>query len=141
MTKNSPSIMTSLITADGAAAADDDDVGALAADAVDAGEDIEGLRARELVTSFGTALARSGRLTREGAGLAVELVKVGAGRSGIEPARGDWRFKDRRGARTSRIGASGRATSLRPGRLSGASNRANSTGRRPSVPASSSRSW
>src|ERR1043165_4009871 len=77
-----------------AATPDVDDVGARAAEAMQAGEDIGGLQTRDLLTSFASAVFRSKRVTREGLGLAAEIAKVGVGRSGIEPARGDWRFKD-----------------------------------------------
>src|SRR3954449_10829268 len=73
---------------------DVDDVGLRAAEAMQGGEDVGGLQTRDLVTSFASAVLRSKRVTREGLGLAAEIAKVGVGRSAIEPARGDWRFKD-----------------------------------------------
>src|SRR5690349_24336816 len=73
---------------------DPDGVGARAAEALQAGEDIGGLQTRDLLTSFASAVWRGKRVTREGAGLAAEIAKVTVGRSGVEPARGDWRFKD-----------------------------------------------
>src|SRR3954452_7651692 len=71
-----------------------DDVAARAAQALDGGEDVGELRPRALLGSLGTAIARSGRVTRESAGLGVELIRVAIGRSSVEPARSDWRFKD-----------------------------------------------
>jgi polyhydroxyalkanoate synthase len=73
---------------------DPDGVGTRAADALQAGEDIGGLQPRDLVTAFGKAVWSGKRVTREGAGLAAEIAKVTVGRSGVEPARGDWRFRD-----------------------------------------------
>src|SRR4051794_37254166 len=74
--------------------ADPDAVGARAADAFEAGEDVGGIEPRDLAGSFVSALANSRRVTRESVGLAAELAKVTVGRSAIEPAKGDWRFKD-----------------------------------------------
>src|SRR3954451_10000990 len=71
-----------------------DDVAARAAQALDGGEDVGELHPRALLGSLGTAIARSGRVTRESAGLGMELTRVAIGRSSVEPARGDWRFKD-----------------------------------------------
>jgi polyhydroxyalkanoate synthase len=71
-----------------------DDVAARAAQALDGGEDVGELRRRVLLGSLGTAIARSGRVTRESAGLGLELARVAIGRSSVEPARSDWRFKD-----------------------------------------------
>ena len=65
-----------------------------AAEALQAGEDIGGLQPRDLVTAFASAVWRARRVPHESAGLAAELAKVSVGRSGVEPARGDWRFKD-----------------------------------------------
>src|SRR3954454_14291160 len=73
---------------------DPDGVGARAAEAMQAGEDIGGLRPRDLVTAFASAVWQGKRVSRESAGLAAELAKVTVGRSCVEPARGDWRFKD-----------------------------------------------
>ena len=73
---------------------DPDGVGARAAEALQAGEDIGGLQPRDLVTAFASAVWRARRVPHESAGLAAELAKVSVGRSGVEPARGDWRFKD-----------------------------------------------
>src|SRR4051794_8210617 len=72
----------------------DDDVAARAAQALDGGEDVGELRPHALLGSLGIAIARSGRVTRQSAGLGVELTRVAIGRSSAEPARGDWRFKD-----------------------------------------------
>jgi polyhydroxyalkanoate synthase len=71
-----------------------DEVGARAAEALEGAEDVGGLEPRDLVLSLGNALRHSGRLGREGAGLAAELAKIAIGRSHVEPARGDGRFKD-----------------------------------------------
>ncbi|HKF90697.1 MAG TPA: alpha/beta fold hydrolase [Acidimicrobiia bacterium] len=73
---------------------DQDSVGARAAAALDGGEDVGEFRPRALLGPLASAIARSGRVTRESAGLGVELAKVAIGRSTVEPARGDWRFKD-----------------------------------------------
>ena len=72
----------------------DPDVGARAADALEAGEDVGGLDLRELVGALGSAVLRSKRVTPEVTGLAADLAKIAVGRSDIEAARGDWRFKD-----------------------------------------------
>src|SRR4051794_17052600 len=73
---------------------DPDGVGARAAAALQAGEDIGGLQTRDLATAFGSAVWRARRVPQESVGFAAELAKVTVGRSGVEPARGDWRFKD-----------------------------------------------
>src|SRR4051794_524006 len=73
---------------------DPDGVGTRAAEALQAGEDIGGLQTRDLITAFGSAVWRARRVPQESVGLAAELAKVTVGRSGVEPARGDWRFKD-----------------------------------------------
>jgi polyhydroxyalkanoate synthase len=73
---------------------DPDGVGARAAEALQAGEDIGGLQTRDLVTAFSSAVWRARRVPQESVGLAAELAKVTVGRSNVEPARGDWRFKD-----------------------------------------------
>src|SRR5262249_14181443 len=76
-------------------APDPDGIAARAASAVEGGEDIGGLQPRDLVTAFASAAWRGRRrVAREGVGLASEMAKVATGRSGVEPARGDWRFKD-----------------------------------------------
>ena len=72
----------------------DDEFAELALDALAAGEDIGGLELRDLVQSLIAAMFKSGQLTREARGLALELAMVLVGRSDVEPARGDWRFKD-----------------------------------------------
>ena len=72
----------------------DPDVGIRAAEALESGEDVGALDARSLVGALGSAFTRSNRVTREGIGLAAELAKVTVGRSSVEPAKGDWRFKD-----------------------------------------------
>src|SRR5690348_9042383 len=73
---------------------DPDGVGARAAEALQAGEDIGGLQTRDLLTAFGSAVWHARRVPQESVGLASELAKVTVGRSSVEPARGDWRFKD-----------------------------------------------
>src|SRR3954465_15662842 len=65
-----------------------DDVGERAAEAVQGGEDLGGLSARDLGTGFGKAVARPGPLTREGARVAVEVAKAAVGRSDVAPAKG-----------------------------------------------------
>jgi polyhydroxyalkanoate synthase subunit PhaC len=77
-----------------AASVDPEAVGTRAAEALEGGEDIGDLQPGALIGSLARAVARSGRVTRESAGLGVELAKVTIGRSNVEPARGDWRFKD-----------------------------------------------
>ena len=72
----------------------DDEFAELALDALAAGEDIGGLELCDLVQSLIAAMFKSGQLTREARGLALELAMVLVGRSDVEPARGDWRFKD-----------------------------------------------
>jgi polyhydroxyalkanoate synthase len=72
----------------------DDDIIADAVEALGAGEDIGGLEWGDLVRSLLSALFRGGQLTHEGRRMATELGKILAGRSNLEPARGDWRFKD-----------------------------------------------
>ncbi|MDP9347500.1 MAG: alpha/beta fold hydrolase [Actinomycetota bacterium] len=71
-----------------------DEVGERAVEALQGGEDLGGLSARDLVAAFGKAVARPGPLSREGARLTVEVARVAVGRSEVAPAKGDWRFKD-----------------------------------------------
>jgi polyhydroxyalkanoate synthase len=72
----------------------DPDVGARAAEAVQAGEDVGGLNLRDLTGALGSAVVRSRRVTHTGVGVAADLARIAAGRSAIEPAKGDSRFKD-----------------------------------------------
>jgi polyhydroxyalkanoate synthase len=65
-----------------------------AVEALGGAEDIGKLAWSDLARSLATALVKSGRLTGEARGVAVEIAKILAGRSQLEPALGDWRFKD-----------------------------------------------
>jgi polyhydroxyalkanoate synthase len=65
-----------------------------ALDAVDGGEDVGRIDVRSMVTSLGKTTLRSRRLAKAGLGLTVEAAKVVAGKSDVEPAKGDHRFAD-----------------------------------------------
>jgi polyhydroxyalkanoate synthase len=71
-----------------------DELIAAAVEALGGAEDIGKLEWSDLARSLATALVKSGRLTGEVRGLAAEIAQILAGRSQLEPARGDWRFKD-----------------------------------------------
>jgi len=69
------------------------DAGERAAEALDGAEVVDGLRPTALAGALVRALAGA-RVRRESVRLAGELAKVAVGRSDVEPARNDWRFKD-----------------------------------------------
>jgi polyhydroxyalkanoate synthase subunit PhaC len=64
------------------------------ADAVESGEAVGGVRVGAAARSLASAARHSRGVGRRGVALGVESAKVIAGRSNVEPAKGDWRFKD-----------------------------------------------
>lgn len=63
-------------------------------DAVGATDPVNVPTKRQLLSSFASVLRQATALPGEVKGLGVELVRIGAGRSLVTPARGDNRFKD-----------------------------------------------